>query len=595
MPNLILGPMLRYVDARTATVWVQTDAPCTVEILGVSVRTFQVCGLHFALVSIDGLESGLDHPYEVRLDGEPVWPPAGSAFPPSSIRLLGDAPRLRLIFGSCRITRPHEPPHTLRGHQHPHGQGIDALRAYAFTVAHAGGGWALPDLLLMLGDQIYADQPSPQLRAELAQRARPGDAPDDELSDFGEYAMSYQEAWSEPAVRWLLSTVPTAMVFDDHEIHAEWRISEGWLEEMYSEPWFERHIRCGLMAYWVFQHAGNLSPATLAEDGMLAELAACEDGRELLASRMAGAGRQRGHSHWSYSRELGNACLVVIDSRAGREVTPGRRELIQSDEWVWVREQAARPSRHLLLASSVPFLLAPAQHFGQAWDEALTDGVWGSFAARLGEWIRRRTVMDHWASFQRSFRAFATLVEDVSHGRAGEAPASVVLLSGDVHHCYLAQASFSGAQPHSAVWQAVCSGFRKELAPHERAVIALGHSDLAGRVLERLARSARVAPLQMHWRVTEGPAYANQIATLTLDGEAAHVRVDAVVDGEWREPRLEVAFARWLTPEPPAEADPLPTVAARRVPRRSAGAWVAGTARRTRARLATRSAHHEAR
>ena len=292
---------------------------------------------------------------------------------------------------------------------------------------------------------------------------------------------------------------------------------------------------------------------------------------------------------------MGNARLVVIDSRAGREVTPGRRELIQTDEWDWVREEACKPSRHLLLASSVPFLLAPALHFGQAWDEALTDGVWGSLAARLGERIRRRTVMDHWASFQRSFRAFATLVEDVSHGRTGETPASVVLLSGDVHHCYLAQASFSGGQRHCAVWQAVCSGFRKELAPHERAMIALGHSHPAGRLLERLARSARVAPLRMQWRVTERPAYANQIATLTLDGEAAHVRVDAVVDGEWREPRLEVAFARWLTAEPRADASRLPTLAARRVPRRSAGARVTGTARRMRARLATRSAHNEAR
>jgi O-6-methylguanine DNA methyltransferase len=54
--------------------------------------------------------------------------------------------------------------------------------------------------------------------------------------------------------------------------------------------------------------------------------------------------------------------LVVIDSRAGRQLMPGQRELIRDEEWNWIREQASRPARHLLLASSVPFLLAPGVH-----------------------------------------------------------------------------------------------------------------------------------------------------------------------------------------------------------------------------------------
>jgi hypothetical protein len=45
----------------------------------------------------------------------------------------------------------------------------------------------------------------------------------------------------------------------------------------------------------------------------------------------------------------------------------------------------------------------------------------------------------------------------------------------------------------------------------------------------------------------EEPAYANQIGTLTLDGARSHVKVEAVVDGSWRDPQLEEAFARELT------------------------------------------------
>lgn len=561
--------MLRYVDANSATVWLQTDADCTVEILGTRTGTFAVSGQHFALVILDGLQPDRSYEYEVHLDGVCVWPLAGEAFPPSRIQLVATEGEKRLVFGSCRITRPHEPPFTLRGHQHPDGQGIDALRAYALELARSGGA-DRPDLLLMLGDQIYADQPSPTLQERITARRDRPDAPEDELADFAEFAMSYREAWSDPPVRWLLSTVSTATIFDDHEIQAEWRISKGWIEEMYSEPWFERHIRCGLMAYWVFQHIGNLSPAELERDSLFRELVECEDGGELLASRMSGAGRQRGHSRWSYSRRFGEAQLVVIDSRAGREVTEGQRELISAREWEWVCEQASSPARHVFLATSVPLLLAPGLHHVQAWDEALTEGAWGRRGAAFGEWLRRLTVMDHWASFQRSFRRFAVLLADLAEGDADEArPASVVVLSGDVHHCYLAEAAFAG-DAHAPVWQAVCSGFRKELAPQERLVIALGHSSRAGRWMQRLARLAGVSDAGIDWQVVERPAYANQIATLTHRGAHAHVRVDAVVDGDWRDPRLELAFARWLTkPDDVASEGDLPTVVSRRVTRRS--------------------------
>jgi hypothetical protein len=540
--------MLRYVDERVATIWVQTDVACEVEILGARERTWCVSGMHFALVVVEGLEAGRDHPYEVRLDGAVAWPEPDAPFPPSTLRLpAADAAR-DIVFGSCRITRPHEPPYVLRSDEDEAGQGIDALRAYALRLAAAGGGAAGPDMLLMLGDQIYADQPSPELKARIAGRERLAGAPADELADFCEYAFAYGEAWAEPAIRWLLSTVPVAMVFDDHEIHAEWRISQGWLDEMNAEPWFDDHIRAGLMAYWVFQHIGNLSPEDLAAGGMLDEVRAADDAAALLGSRMSTEGKQTGHSRWSYARDVGDARLVVIDSRAGRQVEPGRRALVQDEERNWMREQASRPARHLLLASSVPFLLAPALHYVEAFDEALTEGAWGRIGAFFGEKLRRLAVLDHWASFQRTFRELASLLDDIAHGRVGDAPASIVMLSGDVHHCYLAEVGFgSESNPRSRVWQAVCSAFRKELAPHELRTIAFGHSRTAERIGRRLARLAGVARLPLDWRVVEKPAFANQVGTLSIDGDHARVSVERVAGNDWRNPQLELAFARELT------------------------------------------------
>jgi hypothetical protein len=285
-----------------------------------------------------------------------------------------------------------------------------------------------------------------------------------------------------------------------------------------------------------------------------------DDAAELLAAQMDTEGRQIGHSRWSFARELGEDRLVVVDSRAGRDVTPGRREIVGTEEWGWIADQARRPARHLLLASSVPFLLAPGLHHAQAVDEALADGARGGLAALIAERVRRLAVMDHWASFQRSFRRLAELLDDVAHGRAGEAPASIVLLSGDVHHCYLAEVGFrstegprsrqTGRNPQtgrSPVWQVVCSALRKELKPYERAVIGFGHAPAAARLGARLSRVVGVPDPPLRWRIVERPGYANQIATLTLDGQRSHVVVEAVVDGSWQAPRLLAAFARTLT------------------------------------------------
>ena len=86
MTDLILGPALRYAGETEALIWVETDAPCTVSVLGCEARTFCVEGHHYALVLCDGLEAGTITPYEVALDGETVWPLPDSQFPPSVIR-----------------------------------------------------------------------------------------------------------------------------------------------------------------------------------------------------------------------------------------------------------------------------------------------------------------------------------------------------------------------------------------------------------------------------------------------------------------------------------------------------------------------------
>src|SRR5919199_2934891 len=158
VPDLILGPILRYAGETDATVWVETDIACEVEVLGCRSRTFHVEGHHYALVHVSGLEPGGTYESEVLLDGERKGPEAGSRFPPSTIRTVDRGAPLKLVFGSCRISAPHEPPYTSSYEEDERGLGVDALYAMAMRLRDEPVE-SLPRGLVLLGDQIYSHKP----------------------------------------------------------------------------------------------------------------------------------------------------------------------------------------------------------------------------------------------------------------------------------------------------------------------------------------------------------------------------------------------------------------------------------------------------
>jgi hypothetical protein len=547
MPKLVLGPLLRYVGETQATVWVETDAAAEVGVLGHRAPTFQVDGHHYALVLIEGLERGRDYEYTVELNGRPVWPEPGSAFPPSRIRTLdpsGDEGPLRVAFGSCRVAAPHEPPWTLPPSvDRRRGKGSDALYAFALRMRQADPGtW--PHLLMLLGDQIYADDTSPEVQEFIRSRRDPRRPPKLEVADFEEYTRLYWESWGDPVLRWLLSTVPTAMIFDDHDISDDWNTSAAWVEHMRRQPWWDERITSGLASYWLYQHLGNLSPGDLDDDPVWAKVREAGDATRVLREFAFRADREIEGTRWSYKRDFGRTRLVVIDSRCGRVLEGRRREMVDDDEWAWIEEQATGDFDHLLLASSLPFALAPAIHDLEAWNEAVTDGAWGRVAAMAGEKIRQGIDLEHWAAFNDSFDRLAALIEEVSAGRRGRAPGSVVVLSGDVHHTYLAELGFPGQDGHSPAWQAVCSPLRNPLPASQRAAHQRAFRRPARAVTRWLARRASVEPEPIGWRVVEGPRFENHVGLLELRGRSAMLRVEQAVtpDGGHGDPRLEPLY-----------------------------------------------------
>src|SRR5215210_9296776 len=187
MSELVLGPLLRYAGATEATVWVETDAACKVEVLGCRSRTFRVEGHHYALVQVSGLEPGTTREYEVLLDGEKKWPEAGSPFPPSAIRTFERGTPLVLVFGSCRISAPHEPPYTLSNEEDERGLGVDALYALAMRLRDEPAE-GMPHALVLLGDQIYSHKPPLDTLDFIRSRRDTGKPPGEAVADFEEYA-----------------------------------------------------------------------------------------------------------------------------------------------------------------------------------------------------------------------------------------------------------------------------------------------------------------------------------------------------------------------------------------------------------------------
>ena len=542
MPELLLGPLLRYAGETDATVWVETDAACEVEVLGGRSRTFHVEGHHYALVHVAGLEPGGAYEYEVLLDGERRWPEAGSPFPPSMICTLADGESLKLVFGSCRISAPHEPPYTLSGEEDERGLGVDALYAMAMRLRDEPVE-ALPRGLVLLGDQIYSHKPPLDTLDFIRSRRDTGKPPGEEAASFEEYAHLYRDSWGDPAIRWLLSTVPSAMIFDDHEVADDWNISEAWIEETRNHPWWNDQISGSHVSYWIYQHLGNLSPTELAENDLFERVKTAEDAGPVLREFAYRAHRESAGTRWSFYRDFGGARLVMIDSRGGRVLERGQRSMVDAEEWRWIEEYAIGGFDHLLLGTSLPVLLGPGMHHLQAWNEAVCSGVWGERAAEWGEKIRRSQDLDHWSSFRDSFVRLTDLIRRVGAGEKGRPPASILVFSGDVHHGYLTESTFRDDEVESPVYQVVCSPLRNSLPGDKSRLQRLAWTkpgELAGRALSRLAG---LTDPEIRWSLTHGSLwFENQIASLELNGRQAKLTFEKAVLGGSGEPGLEKIY-----------------------------------------------------
>ena len=531
--------MMRYVDETSASVWVETRTAARISIRAGgrewAARTFAVHGHHYALVEVDGLGPGTVTSYSLDVNGTQVWPDPASGFPPSMIATLKPGKPLRMAYGSCRTSVPHDESGN-RTH------GVDSLRAFALRMA-SGGELPWPDLVAFIGDQVYADVTSEQMQEFIRGRRDIKAPPGEELKDYEEYAHLYFLAWSDPANRWLLSTLPSAMIFDDHDIRDDWNTSLSWKKKMEATSWWHGRIVAGLAAYWVYQHLGNLSPQERAGDAVWQQIVRHTGEDEIdvsseLDSFADRADRDPDSYRWSYCRDFGDTRLIVVDSRAARHLAPDARALVDKTAMAWLDDRMRGGFRHLLVATSLPFLLPMGLHYVESWNEAVSQGAWGKLAARAGESLRQALDLEHWGAFQNSFRDMAAIVTDVADGKRGPAPDTITFLSGDVHYSYASEVERASG---SRIVQAVSSPIRNPLPRLMRSFAAVMSYGLATPVGVLVARSAKVPDPPFRWSGIKGPWFDNNLACLeaTPEGLKLWWQTGVVDGGDHLHPRLE--------------------------------------------------------
>ena len=491
MAKLVLGPLLRYVGETEAVLWVETDEACEVEILGHREPTFNVAGHHFALVIVEGLTPVRRTEYEVALDGERRWPEAGSELPAERDRHARwrrpVAPRLRLLPG---LAAPSRPVHAAEGRalrrarvRRPlHARGRDAGRrsgplATGFAVARRPG---LRRRGLARDPRLHPQAPRhPQAAGGGSRRLR------------GVHA-ALSRVLGGPA----------------HPLAAVDRVDlDG--DRRPRHPRRLEHLRRVGRGHARSSTGGpSASAPGSPPTGSTSSSATCRRSCSARATCWPGCARPTTAGTSCASSPPTSAAsgtaragataatsaatrLIVIDSRIGRVLDEDRRSMLNERGVALARAAPLRrlrpPADRHLGPARAGARAAPRRALGRGGRPRRL----GQGRGAPGEKLRRAADFDHWAAFGESFERLTGLLARAGAGEFGTPPATITVLSGDVHHAYLAELAFpASAGVRSSVWQAVCSPFRNALDSRERKTIDLGDSRVPA-VAFRAPRPAR--------------------------------------------------------------------------------------------------------
>ncbi|MTH96859.1 alkaline phosphatase family protein [Roseibium sp. RKSG952] len=261
-----------------------------------------------------------------------------------------------------------------------------------------------------------------------------------------------------PACRRVLAHLPTAMMFDDHDVTDDWNLSLAWEEAAYGHPLSRRVIGNALVAYGINQGWGN-RPEILAE-GLSAPLRGSLEAPGS-AKHDAAIGEFLSFEHWDFEWPT-SPPLIVLDTRT-RRWRSERNTHYPSGLLDW--EAVTDLQGHLRGKSSV-LLVSAAPIFGVKLIEAVQ---------RLFTVLGKPLMVD--AEYWMAHPGTASAILNVFRHRS--TPEHFVILSGDVHYSFVYDVELrrhrDGAGSDPKIWQ-ICSSGIKNTWP-EKLISALDHGN----------------------------------------------------------------------------------------------------------------------
>ena len=248
-------------------------------------------------------------------------------------------------------------------------------------------------LLLLGGDQVYCDKvwdidelaDFPTLSYDEQCRAAAKGGLADALDDFYLHTI-YRIRWSDPRMRAMMASIPSIMMWDDHDIFDGWGSHPDLLRQSAT---YQEIFAAAKWYFEAFQVRTLENSALLRDDG----------------------------THYSMHVRFRGHDIFALDNRSERTIDT----IMEPEHWeeVKARLHDCPPGNHVLLMSAVPvvyrdFAVAETMMAATPWREQLEDDV-----------------LDHWRA-ERHQGERLKLIENLVES-AGRRDGRTLILSGDVH------------------------------------------------------------------------------------------------------------------------------------------------------------------
>ena len=286
-------------------------------------------------------------------------------------------------------------------------------------------------------------------------------------------------------VRRALANIPTAMIFDDHEITDDWNMTLGFCRDVYSNPLARRVVQNGLVAYALCQHWGNVpedfEKGTSTPPG--AALLALLDGKKLAdyvsnSTQLQKITGMRTRADWrdaapasltyNYTLEAPAYQVIVTDTRTWRTFPDGNNTTAHFLPAGPTNQLKAQITNTPALNNRVLLVVVTTNAPPSEPIRTAERNPWKTKHLGGGP---HADIYDGWTLPSVAFDRLLVTLSDKLPLVGGTRKGWVLLLSGDVHHGFSAHLEYRAkkrfedtqAQPASVIFvELVASSFKKQ-------------------------------------------------------------------------------------------------------------------------------------